>query len=118
LGGRLFHFSRPSARRVDTRFIDIVIEIINIQTVNRRHELQDGHNSVSHKVSITDVLALDDYFVNNEVPACSETTVAGENFSGQKRVNVQAAIDYMLRFRYIAVAAPGKTNDARPSKNA
>jgi hypothetical protein len=50
------------------------------------------------------------------VPSRSECPNAADFFSGHKKIpalNVQAAIDHMLRFRYIAVAAPGKTNDGR-----
>jgi DDE superfamily endonuclease len=46
----------------------------------------------------------------------NECANTADYFSGHKRVaaiNVQAAVDHQLRFRYVCVAAPGKCNDGR-----
>jgi hypothetical protein len=115
----IFHFSRASARRVVARFIDAVIESLQICLPTTNNELEAIAAGWTQKSSGQGcyhglVLALDGYLSTRTVPSRSECPNAADFFSGHKKIpalNVQAAIDHMLRFRYIAVAAPGKTND-------
>jgi hypothetical protein len=62
------------------------------------------------------VLALDGFLSLRTQPRKDVCVNTADYFSGHKKVpaiNVQAAFDHQLRFRYVCVAAPGKTNDGR-----
>jgi hypothetical protein len=117
----IFHFSRSSARRVVARFMDAVIETLQICLPTTDIELEAVATGWTQKSSAQGcyhglVLALDGYLSVRTVPDKSECRNAADFFSGYKKIpalNVQAAVDHMLRFRYVAVAAPGKTNDGR-----
>jgi hypothetical protein len=57
------------------------------------------------------------FYHNNNVPDRSGTTVPAADTKDFQLSMFKPPL-IMLRFRYKAVAAPGKTNDVRPSKNA
>jgi hypothetical protein len=122
----IFHLSRSSAKRVVGRFIDAVIGNLQIGLPTTDIELEAIATGWTQKSSAEGcyhglVLALDGYFSVRTVPHKSECPNA-ENFSsGYKKIpalNVQAAVDHMLRFRYIAAAAPGKKTMGEHFKNA
>jgi hypothetical protein len=129
LGGELyksiadiFHISRASARRSVRRFINAVIaNLNNISLPTSDEELEllaTGWRSKSTADGCYHglVFALDGYLSFRTQPSKAECNNTADYFSGHKRVpaiNVQAAVDHQLRFRYVSVAAPGKTNDGR-----
>jgi hypothetical protein len=62
------------------------------------------------------ILALDGFLSQRTQPGKNECVNTADDFNGHKRdaaINVQAAVDHQLRFRYVCVAAPGKRNDGR-----
>jgi hypothetical protein len=118
----IFRISRASTWRVVGRFIGAVIDNIdNIQLLTTAEELElvaTGWRSKSTADGCYHglVLALDGFLSIRTQPGKNECANTAEYFSGHKKIpaiNVQAAVDHQLRFRYVCVAAPGKTNDGR-----
>lgn len=117
----IFHFSIPSSKRIVRKFLDAVIANLDIYLPTSDEELEALAAGWTQKSSADGcyhglLLALDGYLSTRTVPDRTECPNASDFFSGHKKlpaVNVQAAVDHMLRFRYIAVASPGKVNDGR-----
>ena len=60
------------------------------------------------------VLMIDGFLSTRNKPGDHECNTPADFYSGHKKthgLNVQALCDHTLRFRYVCVAAPGKTND-------
>jgi hypothetical protein len=106
--------------RIVNRFIHAVIENMNkvsLQTANDELEtiaagwtVKSTERPCYHGV----VLVVDGLLSSRTQPRKQNCPNPADYYSGHTRVhglNVQAAVDHMLRFRYVAVAAPGKTND-------
>lgn len=115
----IFHIDISSARRVVKRFFEAVIDCdalsINLPKEEELQKLADGwtEKSTGDGVFHGAVLMLDGFLSSRTKPAC---TNSADYFSGHKKIfalNVQALCDHNLRFRYVCVAAPGKTNDIR-----
>jgi hypothetical protein len=118
----VFHFSYSSSRRVINKFIDSVIYHLNninlpstdeeLATVAAGWTIKSTADGCYHGL----VLALDGFLSYRTKPRKDDCSNPADYFSGHKRVygiNVQAAVDHILRFRYVGVAGPGKTNDGR-----
>jgi hypothetical protein len=117
----IFHMSDDSARRVVNRFINAVIESEHEQlalALPKEDELEDlavqwSRKSTADGIFHGCVLALDGFLSPRLKP---NVVNAADYFSGHKKtfaLNVQAACDHNLKFRYAAAASPGKANDGR-----
>ena len=117
-----FHISIPSSKRVVRQFIEAVIQCPALAITKPTHdELEDLAAQTTKKSSCDGcfhgcVLMVDGFLSPRNKPSDNEVTNPADYYSGHKKtfgVNVQAVCDHTLRFRFVCVAAPGKTNDHR-----
>jgi hypothetical protein len=117
-----FHISIPSSKRVVRQFIEAVIRCPALAIIKPTHdELEDLATQTTKKSSCDGcfhgcVLMVDGFLSPRNKPSDNEVTNPADYYSGHKKtfgVNVQAVCDHTLRFRFVCVAAPGKTNDHR-----
>ena len=117
----LYGMSDSSTRRVNRMFIEAVISNNRLKihlpnTPDKLKVLADGFDAVSgaRGVFYGVIGAIDGWLCTTEKPY--DVPNPGDFMSGHYRrfgLNVQAICDSNLRFMYVAVAAPGKTNDSR-----
>lgn len=115
-----FHISIASSKRVVTQFINAINEC-NLLSINlpTEDELEELAIRTMEKSTCDDsfygcVLMIDGFLSTRTTPGNHECTAVTDFYSGHKKtygLNVQALCDHTLRFRYVCVAAPGKTND-------
>jgi hypothetical protein len=107
----IYNISRSSSMRIVNRFIHAVIENINnVSLPTTDVDLE----TIAAGFGV--VLVLDGLLSTRPQPRRDGYPNPTDYYSGHKCVyalNVQAAVDHMLRFRYVALAAPGNTNDGR-----
>jgi hypothetical protein len=115
-----FHISISSSKRVVYQFISAVNSCTELSINLPKHdELEDLANETTKKSTCDGVfhgcvLMMDGFLSIRNKPGDNECTNPADYYSGHKKthgINVQALCDHMLRFRYVCVAAPGKTND-------
>jgi DDE superfamily endonuclease len=115
-----FHISIASSKRVVTQFINALNEC-NLLSINlpTEDELEDLAIRTTEKSTCDAsfygcVLMIDGFLATRIKPGNHECKAQADFYSGHKKtygINVQALCDHKLRFRYVCVAAPGKTND-------
>jgi hypothetical protein len=115
-----FHISIASSKRVVTQVIN-AINKCNLLSINlpTEDELEDLAIRTTEKPTCDAlfygcVLMIDGFLATRIKPGKHECKAQADFYSGHKktyRLNVQALCDHKLRFRYVCVAAPGKTND-------
>ena len=120
----IYHYSLDSGRRVVRKFVDAVLNCeklaINLPTTEvQLLGLAQGFSNVSGARGIFYgvIAAIDGWLCTIEKPRIVPNP--GDFYSGlYKRygLNVQAMCDANLRFIYVCVAGPGKTNDNRAFK--
>jgi hypothetical protein len=119
-----FGVSDSSVDRCIDIFLDKVMacERLHIKMPTTPQELRraaNGFTSISTtSIKIFDgcVGAIDGWLVEITQPSREEVPNTGDYFSGHYNcfgLNVIAACDHRLRFTYMSVAAPGRTNDNR-----
>jgi hypothetical protein len=115
-----FHISIPSSKRVVRRFIDAVNECEALDIDLPTHdELEELASDTTKKSTCNGcfhgcVLMVDGFLSPRQKPGDDEVKNPADFYSGHKKthgLNVQAVCDHTLRFRYVCIAAPGKTND-------
>jgi hypothetical protein len=118
----MYHNSCSSSWRIVKKFIDAVIQSLNnIYLPTTDEELATLATGWTIKSTADGcyhgpVLSLDGFLPARTQPRKDDCRNPADYFSVHKKVhavNVQAAVDQLLRFRYVAVAGPGKTNDGR-----
>jgi hypothetical protein len=116
----VFHISLASSKRIVSVFIDAVINCDKLSIVlPKEDELEDLAIETTKKSTCDAsfhgcVLMMDGFLSSRIKPGDNECSTPADYFSGHKKthgLNVQALCDHSLRFRYVCVAAPGKTND-------
>jgi hypothetical protein len=115
-----FHISKSSSKRAVRRFATAVVqcEALRIK-LPKEEELEElmtkwsKMSTASGKPLHGCVLALDGFLSARVTPNVEDDAHYHSNHKKINCLNVQAAIDYLLRFRYVCVAAPGRTNDGR-----
>ena len=115
-----FHISIPSSKRVVAKFIHAVneCEILAI-SLPTNDELDDLATQTTQKSTCDAsfhgcVLMIDGFLSTRNKPGDHECSNPADFYSGHKKthgLNIQALCDHTLKFRYVCVAAPGKTND-------
>jgi hypothetical protein len=115
-----FHISKSSSKRAVRRFATAVVQCealrIRLPTLEELEELKTKWSEMSTapgKPLHGCVLALDGFLSARVKPNVEDDAHYHSNHKKIHCLNVQAAIDYLLRFRYVCVAAPGRTNDGR-----
>jgi DDE superfamily endonuclease len=117
-----FNISKTSSWRLVNKFLDAVIDHVNnIHLPTTDEELETLAAAWSIKSTAEHcyhglVLALDGLLSTRTKPRIDECTNPGDYYNGHKKtfaINIQAAVDASLRFRYVCVAGPGKINDGR-----
>jgi hypothetical protein len=101
----IYNISTSSSRRLVTRFLDAInahVDSIYLPTTDEEMETLAAAWTIKSNAP--------PYYHGLLLPN------PADYYSGHKKVfaiNVQATVDPLVRFRYGAVAAPGKTNDGR-----
>jgi hypothetical protein len=115
-----FHISISSSKRVVSQFICAVNScdelLINLPEANELELLanQTTKKSTCDGIFHGCVLMIDGFLSIRNKPGDNECSNPADYYSGHKKthgINVQALCDHTLKFRYVCVAAPGKTND-------
>ena len=115
-----FHISKSSSKRAVRRFVQAVLDCealaINLPEPEELPRLAASWSEMStcpgkpfHGI----VLALDGFLCARITPNVANDAHYHNNHKKIHALNVQAAVDHLLRFRYVCVAAPGRVNDGR-----
>jgi hypothetical protein len=115
-----FHISLASSKRVVSLFIDAVVKCDKLAIhLPKEDELEELATNTTKKSTCDGlfhgcIMMIDGFLSSRIKPGDHECSTPADFFSGHKKthgLNVQALCDHSLRFRYVCVAAPGKTND-------
>jgi hypothetical protein len=115
-----FHISISSSKRVVSQFLCAVncCDGLSIR-LPQAHELESLAFQTTQKSSCDRIfhgciLMIDGFLSIRNKPGDNECSNPADYYSGHKKahgMNVQALCDHTLKFRYVCIAGPGKTND-------
>jgi hypothetical protein len=115
-----FHISKSSSKRAVRRFATALVQCealrIRLLTPDELEELKTKWSEMSTapgKLLHGCVLALDGFLSARVKPNVEDDAHYHRNHKKIHCLNVQAAIDYLLHFQYVCIAAPGRTIDGR-----
>ena len=115
----IYHTSESSVRRSVNRFLDAVLQCKDLAIeLPKEEELESLANGWAAKSTADGVLsgcllALDGFLSSRIKPSVSNDADYYTKHKNIYALNVQAACDHHLRFRYVCVCGPGKLNDGR-----